>query len=132
MVPEITGGCRIHLGFQGGSDVGGFKFGTRFALNWGAGLRYVPGGGSRYQLRADLTNRLTSIRYPDAYFRAADQACTPIITATKTSRCGETIRRCHDRHLVLVLALAVARRRGTLTEGEPWRAISKILTTSMT
>jgi hypothetical protein len=68
LVPEVKAGVGLVSDFKGKPDVGGFRYGTRFALTWGAALRYVP-SGSRYQLRADLSNRLISIRYPDVYFR---------------------------------------------------------------
>ena len=85
MVPEIKAGVGFLSDLKGKSDVGGFKYGTRFALTWGAALRYVPSGGSRYQLRADLTNRLSSIRYPDVYFRPTTSGVTPIITGKDKS-----------------------------------------------
>ena len=82
-----TSGCaasrpRSEVGTE--PDTGGFKFGTRFALTWGAALRYVP-NGSRYQLRADFSNRLTSIRYPDVYFRPPATGLTPILTGKDQS-----------------------------------------------
>jgi hypothetical protein len=85
MVPEIKAGVGFLSDFKNKTDVGGFKYGTRFALTWGAALRYVPGGGGRYQLRADLTNRLTSIRYPDVYFRPTTGGVTPILTGRDQS-----------------------------------------------
>ena len=85
MVPEIKAGVGFLSDFKGSSDVGGFKYGTRFALTWGAALRYVPGNGSRYQLRADLTNRLSSIRYPDVYFRPTTTGVPPILTGKDQS-----------------------------------------------
>jgi hypothetical protein len=66
------------------ADVGGFKYGTRLAITWGAALRYVPAGG-RYQIRADFSNRLSSIRYPDLYFRPANISLTPILTGKDQS-----------------------------------------------
>jgi len=85
LVPEIKAGVGFLSDFKGKSDIGGFKYGTRFALTWGAALRYVPSGGSRYQIRADLTNRLSSIRYPDAYFRPTTTGVTPILTGKDQS-----------------------------------------------
>jgi hypothetical protein len=82
IVPEV----RAALGFVSDfrrPDVGGFRYGTRFALTWGAGLRYVPGGN--FQLRADFTNRLVSISYPDAYFRAPSGGGPAILTGKDNS-----------------------------------------------
>lgn len=69
LVPEVTGGLGIVSDFRTKADVGGFSFGTRFALTLGAGVRYVPGG--RFQLRADVTDHLYRIAYPDSYYGAA-------------------------------------------------------------
>ena len=85
MVPEVKAGVGFLSDLKGKSDIGGFKYGTRFALTWGAALRYVPSGGSRYQFRADLTNRLSSIRYPDVYFRPPTSGVTPIVNGKDQS-----------------------------------------------
>jgi outer membrane protein with beta-barrel domain len=68
-VPELNGGAGFISDFRTKGDVGGFSFGTRFALTLGAGVRYVPGG--RFQLRADVTDNLYRISYPDSYYRTA-------------------------------------------------------------
>ena len=67
-VPTLHGGAGLATNFAG-ADPGGFKFGTRFALVYGAGLRYVP-RGSNLSVRADLGSHLYQIRYPDRYFTA--------------------------------------------------------------
>jgi hypothetical protein len=67
-VPEVAGGLGFITDFQTAPDSGGFKFGTRFALNWGAGIKFVPGG--HWQIRADLTNRSYTIGYPETFFVA--------------------------------------------------------------
>ncbi|MDQ3950884.1 MAG: hypothetical protein M3282_11140 [Gemmatimonadota bacterium] len=69
LVPEVNGGLGLVSDFRKEGDVGGFSFGTRFALTLGAGIRYVPGG--RFQLRADVTDNLYRIAYPDSYYRTA-------------------------------------------------------------
>jgi len=45
-----------------------YTFGTPFALSFGGGLRFVPGG--RFQLRADLNDYLYQVKYPTQYFVA--------------------------------------------------------------
>lgn len=70
LVPEVKAGAGIATDFHTQPDVGDFAFGTRFAFTWGAGIRWVPGG--RYQLRADFTNHLYAVRYPETYYQAAD------------------------------------------------------------
>jgi hypothetical protein len=69
LVPEMGGGLGFVSDFRTEGDVGGFSFGTRFALTLGAGIRYVPGG--RFQLRVDLTDNLYRISYPDSYYQSA-------------------------------------------------------------
>ena len=69
LVPELRGGLGIVTDFHSQPDVGEFAFGTRFAFSWGAGIRWVP--GNRLQVRADLLNRLYSVRYPTSYYLPA-------------------------------------------------------------
>ena len=65
-MPMVRGGIGLVSDFKSEADTGGFKFGTRFALNWGAGIRWVPGG--RWQLRADWLNLLYTVAYPNTYY----------------------------------------------------------------
>jgi hypothetical protein len=65
LVPEVNGGFGFVSDLRSQADTGGFKFGTRFALTWGGGIRWVPGG--RWQVRGDITNRLYTIAYPEAF-----------------------------------------------------------------
>ena len=69
LVPEVSGGLGLVSDFRTRADVGGFSFGTRFALTLGAGIRWVPGG--RFQMRADLTDNLYRIAYPTSYYQPA-------------------------------------------------------------
>jgi hypothetical protein len=69
LIPEVSGGAGFVTDFRTNGDVGGFSFGTRFALSLGAGIRWVPGG--RFQLRGDLTDNLYRIAYPVSYYQAA-------------------------------------------------------------
>lgn len=66
IVPELAGGVGLISDFRTSADTGGYKFGTRFALNWGGGVRVVPGG--RWQVRFDVKNRLYTIGYPEAFY----------------------------------------------------------------
>lgn len=48
-----------------------YKLGTTFAISYGAGLRFVPGG--RFQIRADAGTYMYQIKYPAGYFiKASD------------------------------------------------------------
>jgi hypothetical protein len=69
LMPEIKLGAGAATDFHTQPDVGDFAFGTRFAFNWGAGIRWVPGGA--LQVRADLSNHLYAIKYPRTYYVAA-------------------------------------------------------------
>lgn len=69
-----------------GADVGGFRFGTRFAFPWGVGVRWIPGGG-RFELRADVKDWMYTIKYPQAYYTARVSGEEPILSSsTRTSR----------------------------------------------
>ena len=83
LVPVINGGAGIVSDFKGGSDVGGFRFGTQFAFSFGAGVRYVPGG--RFQARVDLSDHLYQVEYPESYrLRASDD--TSVLRNTQALR----------------------------------------------
>jgi hypothetical protein len=69
LIPEVNGGLGLVTDFRTNGDVGGFSFGTRFALSLGAGIRWVP--GSRFQLRGDLTDNLYRVAYPVSYYQPA-------------------------------------------------------------
>lgn len=73
-VPEAKLGAGVVSDFRTKPDVGDFAFGTRFAFNWGAGLRWIPGGA--IQLRADFINHLYTLRYPAAYYQPAPDRST--------------------------------------------------------
>ena len=69
IVPELRAGAGIVTDFHTAPDVGEFAFGTRFAIKWGGGIRWVP--SDLFQVRADVTNHLYSLRYPDTYYQPA-------------------------------------------------------------
>jgi hypothetical protein len=68
LVPEIQSGVGLISDFRSQPDTGGYKFGTRFSFNMGAGIRYVPGG--RWAIRADIKDRLYTIAYPESFYVA--------------------------------------------------------------
>ena len=80
IVPELQGGLGIVSDFRSQADSGGFKFGTRFAFTWGGGVRYVPGG--RWAIRADLTNRMYQLGYPQTYYLEPTGG-TPVVQSTQ-------------------------------------------------
>jgi hypothetical protein len=80
LVPELSGGLGFVSDLQTEPDTGGFKFGTRFALTWGAGIRWVPGG--HWQVRGDLTNRSYTMAYPETYY-VAPAGGTAVLSSTQ-------------------------------------------------
>ena len=69
VVPFVTTGLGIATDFKGGADVGAWRFGTPFALSLGGGVKWVPAG--KLQMRADITDQLYQIKYPNSYYVAA-------------------------------------------------------------
>lgn len=55
-----------------------YKFGTPFAFSFGGGVRYVPGGGGRFQFRVDVNDYLYQLRYPGPYFVAPSATAPPV------------------------------------------------------
>jgi hypothetical protein len=80
LAPVLKVGAGFISNFHNAADTGGFKFGTRFALTWGGGVRWIPNGHSAFQIRADITNRLYTIGYPDPYY-VAPTGGTAVVSA---------------------------------------------------
>lgn len=76
---QIGGGTASDL--RPAQDVGNYSFGTTFALAFGAGVRWVPGG--RFELRGDVTDHLYSLRYPASYFQTTTaNGNSPVLAPT--------------------------------------------------
>jgi hypothetical protein len=69
IAPQLRGGIGL-MASPAKDDSSGYAFGTPFAFNFGGGLKFVP-GGRRFQVRADVTERVFKQTYPDSYFRLA-------------------------------------------------------------
>jgi hypothetical protein len=65
-IPVLRIGTGAMSDLKQKADLGGFEFGTRFAFDFGAGIRWVPAG--RWGLRADVDSRAYSVGYPTAYY----------------------------------------------------------------
>lgn len=79
LMPSVNGGVGLASDFAK-ADTGAYRFGTKFAFNYGASVRYIARNG--LQLRVDATNFVWQYQYPDRYFvRAADT--TAILTDTR-------------------------------------------------
>ena len=83
LVPQIRAGAGL-VTSKAQDDSSGFAFGTRFAFVYGGGLKYVP-AGSRFQLRADVTDRVFKLDYPDAYYRTASDNSAVLPASTSKS-----------------------------------------------
>jgi hypothetical protein len=85
LIPVVNFGVGIASDFRGQTDPQadttqrGYRFGTAFALSYGGGVRWTPGG--RFQLRADVGDFLYQIKYP-ASFYTAPTGVTPVLAAT--------------------------------------------------
>lgn len=66
VVPVVNLGFGFVTDFSRSVEEDPFKFGTTFALTYGAGLRVVPGG--RFQWRLSLDNYLYRLEYPASYY----------------------------------------------------------------
>ncbi|MFL5619438.1 MAG: hypothetical protein ACJ79A_13705 [Gemmatimonadaceae bacterium] len=81
LVPQVRAGLGV-VTSKAADDTTGYKFGTPFAITFGAGLKFVTGG--RLQLRADVGERLFKQKYPEAYYRTASDN-TAVLTDTPRS-----------------------------------------------
>ena len=81
LVPQVRGGLGVVS--SNAKDPSGFSFGTPFAFSVGAGVKWVPGG--RFQLRADVTDRIFKLNYPASFYVAASDGSSVLTAATPTS-----------------------------------------------
>jgi hypothetical protein len=94
VVPQLRAGIGVvHSSAQ---DTLGFAFGTPFAFSFGGGLKLVPGG--RVQFRADITDRVFKLSYPDAYYRLASDN-TAVLDA-------QTARSFYTHHAALTVGVS--------------------------
>jgi len=82
LVPQLRGGLGV-VSSRAKDDSSGFSFGTPFAFTFGGGLKFVPGG--RFQLRADVTDRVFKLSYPDSYYRNASDNTSVLTESTPRS-----------------------------------------------
>ncbi len=82
LIPEVGAGIGIISDLRSQPDSGGFLFGTRFSPSFFGGLRYVA--STKWQIRADIKDRLYTISYPQTFF-TAPAGGTAVVTADKHS-----------------------------------------------
>lgn len=68
LVPQVRAGVGL-ISNRAQDDSSGFAIGTPFAFTYGLGMKYLPGG--RFQVRADLSDHVFKLAYPDSYYRLA-------------------------------------------------------------
>jgi len=89
---NLTGAKSWHhlvptFGFGGGAvtdagaakDIAQYHVGTEFAITFGAGVRYVPGG--HWSLRAELNDWMYQTQFPNSYF-VAPGGLKPVLPST--------------------------------------------------
>ena len=77
IVPFVNGGLGVATDFKGSADVGAWRFGTPFAFSFGGGVKWVPAGN--LQVRADISDQLYQIKYPNSYYVTASDG-TSVLT----------------------------------------------------
>jgi hypothetical protein len=78
IVPQVRAGIGV-VTASASDAASGYSFGTPFAFTFGGGVKVVPGG--RVQFRADLTDRVFKLSYPDSFYRLASDN-TAVLDAT--------------------------------------------------
>ena len=102
LVPIVQAGLGLASDFQA-EDVGGYDFGTPFALTFGTGFRYSR--GDRLELRADVTDYLYQLEYPQRYFIANGPQAPILNPVTTTAKQWK-----HNLNFALALTYHFARQ----------------------
>lgn len=79
LMPSMNFGAGLVSDFTK-ADTGAYQFGTKFSMNYGFSLRYLPRRGP--QIRIDATNFFWKYQYPDRYFVKASDT-TSVLTDTR-------------------------------------------------
>ncbi|MGQ0764344.1 MAG: hypothetical protein ACT4OZ_01590 [Gemmatimonadota bacterium] len=66
LVPTLGAGVGLGAGFDGGRDVGDYRFGFPFLISARPGLKFLVGG--KWHARLDATNYFHRVRYPESYY----------------------------------------------------------------
>lgn len=76
VVPVVAAGLGIASDLTT-RDPGGFRLGTPFAMSFGGGLKWMSSG--RIAVRADITDHMFQVRYPNSYFQAPAAGVPPVL-----------------------------------------------------
>ena len=79
VVPVLAAGLGIASDLTT-RDPGGFRLGTPFALSFGGGLKWIS--GDRVAMRADVTDHMFQVRYPNSYFQAPASGIPAVLEPT--------------------------------------------------
>jgi hypothetical protein len=79
LVPQFGLGVGVSKS-NSSQDVGGYSFGTGFAIHFGGGLKFVTHGP--WGARLDLTDYFWQLSYPGAYL-VAPTGVTPVLSAAQ-------------------------------------------------
>jgi len=80
LAPTMGAGFGLASDLDARPDVGGYFFGSKFAFNFGPGVRIVT--GKRLEWRLDATRHLWQLRYPQRY-RTEGAGVTPLVPSTR-------------------------------------------------
>lgn len=65
IAPRVLGNVGIASTFDSDFDLGGYRFGTKFAVSYGLGARIST--GSAWEINTELTHMFWQMKYPDSY-----------------------------------------------------------------
>lgn len=65
IAPRVTGTLGAVTTLKSAFDVGGYRFGTKFAVSYGIGARIAT--GSAWEVNTDFSHMLWKLNYPSAY-----------------------------------------------------------------
>jgi hypothetical protein len=80
LIPVIGVGVGVSKS-NSSQDVGGYRFGTGFAIHFGGGLKFVTHGP--WGARLDLTDYFWQLSYPGGYFLTPTGG-TPVLSSSQT------------------------------------------------
>ena len=83
LVPQLHGGLGVVSDASTRFDLGGYRFGTKFSLNYGLGLRINT--RAKHEIHVDLTRAFWKYSYPDAYGGTGSAADSSIVGARPLS-----------------------------------------------
>ena len=79
-IPVISGGLGLASDFAA-TDAGGYKLGTTFGLNFGAGIRWVA--SRRTELRFDAIDNIFQLSYPNSYLATPAGGGNPVLDVSQ-------------------------------------------------